>query len=72
MACTDIRRGKDSVAPGISARHQLPDDDIAPFGTDAWRVFEEDKGRTDGVDGAEVFRDKPATLTCEACASASC
>jgi hypothetical protein len=71
MACADIRRGKRSVAPGISARHKFADDGIAASGADLRRVFEEHEAGADGVDGAEDFRDKPATRACEACASAS-
>ncbi|MFA7269875.1 MAG: hypothetical protein WC073_11065 [Sterolibacterium sp.] len=71
MACADIRRGKRSVAPGVSTRHEFADDDIAASGADVRAVFEEDEARSDRVDGAEDFRDEAASRAGEASASSS-
>ena len=71
MACADIRRGKRSVAPGISTRHEFGDDDIPPSGADVRAIFEEDEARPDRVDGAEDFRDEATSRPCEAGATAS-
>jgi hypothetical protein len=45
----DVSRSKDSVAPGISSRHKVPNDDVASLGSDAWAVFEKHPGRSNSV-----------------------
>jgi len=66
-----VRRGKGSVSPGISTRHEGGDDFAPAFGTDARGVFEPDERRPDGVDDAEDFPNEAAALTCDTGATAS-
>jgi hypothetical protein len=69
MRRPDISRPKDSVAPGISPRHQVPDDDMPAAGSDAGGVFQEHPGRSHSIDCPDDFSVEPAALTADPDAS---
>lgn len=50
MGRAGISRTKDSVAPGISSRHKVSDDDVPTLEPDARAVFEEYPLRSNNVD----------------------
>jgi len=58
----NISRAKDSVAPGISSRHKIPDDDVSSFGSDSWAVLQEHPGRSDSVNCSHDFAVQAAAL----------
>lgn len=68
---SDIRRGKLSVAPGISTRHQVGDDDVPASGSDERAVFKEDPGRSNSVNCSHDFAVEAASLASNACALSS-
>jgi hypothetical protein len=70
MRRPDISRPKDAVAPGISPRHQVPDDDMPATGSDAGGVFQEHPGRSHGIDCPNDLSVEPAALPGDADASA--
>lgn len=66
MRCPDISRGQESVAPGISTRHQVADDNVPALGSDAWGVFQEHPGRSNSVDCAHDLAVESAALAVDA------
>lgn len=71
MRRSDIRRGKLSVAPGISTRHQVGDDDVPASGSDEGAVFEEHPGRSNSVNCSHDFSVEAAALAADACSLSS-
>jgi hypothetical protein len=63
MGRTDIRRAKDSVAPGVSTRQKFPNNHIPSPGSDAWAVFQEDEARSNSINCSEDFADKSASCS---------
>ncbi len=69
MGRPDIRCGKLSVAPGVSTRHQVSDDDVPASGPDERRVFEKDPFRSNSVNCSDDLSVEPASLAVDACAA---
>lgn len=67
----DISRGKYSVAPGVSARHKLTDDNVTAAGSDLRAVFEKYESRANSVNCPEHLADESAPLSADP-GSASC
>lgn len=67
MGRSDISRGKLSVAPGISTRHQVGDDDVPASGSDEGTVFKEHPGRSNSVNCADDLSVQAASLAANAC-----
>jgi hypothetical protein len=63
----NIRRGKDSVSPGISERHKVTDDDVSASGSDGWGVFQEHPGRSNSINCPGKLFPEPTSLACDAC-----
>lgn len=70
MGRSNISRGKLSVAPGISTRHKVGDDDVPASGADEGAVFEEDPGRSNSVNCADDLSVQTASLAANACSLA--
>lgn len=63
MSRSDIRRGKLSVAPGISTLHQVGDDDVPASGADERAVFKEDPGGSNSVNCSHDFSVEAGALS---------
>lgn len=66
MSGADIRRGKLSVAPGVSTRHQVGDDDVPASGADEGAVFEEDPFGPNSVNCPDNLSVQAAALSIDA------
>jgi hypothetical protein len=74
VPCANIRRGKDSISPGVTPRNEFGNDDMPSTCTDSWAIFEEDKRWGNNVNCSEYLTDKPAScssdsLACPCCAN---
>lgn len=68
----DISRPKNSVAPGVSARHKLGNDTVSPFGPNPWTVLEEHESRPNSINCPEHLADESASFSIDAASGACC
>jgi hypothetical protein len=66
----NIRRGQDSVAPGISERHKVSDDHFPAPADDGRDVFKENVFRADDFRAADNFAVEPASFPVDSSAFA--